>query len=480
MVRKLSLILAILFLVVGGLPPASVAAQETTAQYPDLRTLPPTDLRYDTVTIDGAKRQVLRFSNRVWNAGQGPLDLRGISSVYSETTTVYQRVLDSSGALVTQHMVGKFTYHPQHDHWHFGDFSDFELWTKATYDSWLTSGRTKGTPYRRSPKTTSCVMDTNRVQNLPNTPATPAYGTVCGTKTQGLSVGWADLYGYWLYGQWVDLGTSRLANGQYVLRSAADPLNRLYESADKADARREGPPSNEAETYFEVVNGVIKLDTVAPSTSIPVARPALNSTVRPDSVPVRLNWTAGDALSGVATYQVQQSVSGGTFATVATTGVKTSLHYLVPGKQYQFRLRARDRAGNWSAWKAAPSFVPVARQEVSAVYTGAWTTSKETTAYGGQLNQSSIKDAVAQFSFTGSRIGLISTKAPDRGYAEILVDAVRVGVVNLYAPAHQPRMVVFIRDVKYGNHVLTVRVLGTKQSASTGTRVDVDGFYFLP
>ena len=56
----------------------------------------------------------------------------------------------------------------------------------------------------------------------------------------------------------VDVGTSPLTDGSYVLRSIADPLNKLYESAGRADDSRESVQANEATTAFSVVGGRIR------------------------------------------------------------------------------------------------------------------------------------------------------------------------------------------------------------------------------
>ncbi len=208
------------------------------------------------------------------------MDLRGVSSTTTKRTKVYQRVYDTSGGYVS-HNVGEFTFHPEHNHFHFEGFSDFELWTKATWDAWLVSGRTQGTPYKVSPKNTSCVMDTYMVRRLTNTPSDPAYDSICGTSRPDLSVGWGDLYRYTLYGQWIDLGTSQLPDNTYVVRSVADPDNRLYESAAKGVQDRESHAANEAVTYFRVSKGAIYLDTTAPASSAPAARIMSNGVLGP-------------------------------------------------------------------------------------------------------------------------------------------------------------------------------------------------------
>ena len=87
--------------------------------------------------------------------------------------------------------------------------------------------------------------------------------------TQGLSPGWGDTYDYWRFEQWVDLGQTTLANGQYVLRSVTDPQNKIYESANKADAAREGIVDNEGITVLTVQNGTI-LDATKPSGTVTI------------------------------------------------------------------------------------------------------------------------------------------------------------------------------------------------------------------
>ena len=73
-----------------------------------------------------------------------------------------------------------------------------------------------------------------------------------------MSVGWADTYGWQLADQWVTLEGTGLADGTYVLRSIADPLNVLYESENRSDSTLESRTANEAVTRFRVVQGAIQ------------------------------------------------------------------------------------------------------------------------------------------------------------------------------------------------------------------------------
>ena len=195
---------------------------------------------------------MLRFTNTVWDAGQGPMELHAstVGTTSGDKTRVYQRVYDAAGNYTSYH-VGDFVYHPSHNHFHFEGFAEYELWTRTEYDNWLASGRIHGQAQRRGTKTTFCLIDSLLVQSLPGSPSSAVYNE-CGNTRQGISVGWGDVYDYSLPDQWIDLGTSRLADGDYVLRSVADPKDVLYESADRRDASRESKQANEGVTFFTV------------------------------------------------------------------------------------------------------------------------------------------------------------------------------------------------------------------------------------
>jgi hypothetical protein len=243
----------------------SARAAPGNPQYPDLRTLPPADLRFDTVSIDGVARPVLRFSNTAWNAGSGPLHLVAKTDRQSKKTQVFQRIYSNSSGTgqYDQRHVGDFVFHPAHNHFHFENFAEYQLWPAADWNQWVADGRPNGTERSflrgQGTKTTFCIMDTNRLDpNLPGSPASGAYDT-CGRTTQGMSVGWGDTYGWQLADQWVVLDATGLPDGPYVLRSIADPLNLLYESSNRADSTVESRTANEGLTSFHVVQGSIQV-----------------------------------------------------------------------------------------------------------------------------------------------------------------------------------------------------------------------------
>ena len=188
---------------------------------PDLQTLPPEEL-YVAVDPDADTRE-LRFSTTVVNLGEGPLEMVGTYDPASNRTLATQRIRSVDLDGVVEEFVGDFVYHPSHSHWHFEDFTAFELWTyrpDGTLDE----------PVASSGNMTFCLMDTDRVSPASaGAPANAAFGG-CNRGVQGISVGWGDTYGAGLPGQ--ELDVSDVPDGRYALRSAADPEDRILETDD--------------------------------------------------------------------------------------------------------------------------------------------------------------------------------------------------------------------------------------------------------
>jgi len=237
---------------IAGTSPDTAAVQsQTPLLYPDLRVIAANDLIPGIENVGGTVRFVVRFTTTIWNAGEGPLELRGDSS--DGTARVFQRVYDTSGGMV-EFLSGNFTFLEGHNHWHFENFGRYELWTRGSYERWLASGRTEGQPEWLSSKTTGqgesfCVRDSRPMSGQS---AAPFRYADCGTDIQGISVNWTDMYTRDLPDQWVDVGMSPLPDGDYVLRLVADPQNLIYESSDRADPARESATANEAITAFTV------------------------------------------------------------------------------------------------------------------------------------------------------------------------------------------------------------------------------------
>jgi uncharacterized protein YkwD len=71
---------------------------------------------------------------------------------------------------------------------------------------------------------------------------------------------------------------------------------------------------------------------------------------------VTFRWTGGDTqlqvlTSGFHSYQFQRRMDGGPWYDYGTTTKTTMTRTWIRGSVYEFRVRARDRNGNWSSWK---------------------------------------------------------------------------------------------------------------------------------
>ena len=79
---------------------------------------------------------------------------------------------------------------------------------------------------------------------------------------------------------------------------------------------------------------------------------------------VTVSWTGADVplqvlTSGFQAYKVERRVDGGAWATVWSSTTVKSLTLLLPGSHtYEFRVAARDKAGNWGAWSATSVQLP--------------------------------------------------------------------------------------------------------------------------
>ena len=201
--------------VVGGAPAG-------TAHLPDLQTAPPSDLR---ISRSGGTR-LLRFSNTVWNAGSGPLELRPLNS--GGATQAYQRIYSHNDQgvwyLFSEVMIGTFTFHVAHNHWHFDDFAVYQIRNVNPDGSMGSLIKRAGT------KQTFCIADTTQINaSLEHSaPLTYPVSNCDQNNVQGLSVGWGDRYGYNLAGQSIDV--TGLPDGLYYLYSVADRDNRIQET----------------------------------------------------------------------------------------------------------------------------------------------------------------------------------------------------------------------------------------------------------
>jgi Bacterial Ig domain len=195
-----------------------------------------------------------------------------------------------------------------------------------------------------------------------------------------------------------------------------------------------------------------------------------------ETAPVVVSWPAASIASGT-TYTLQRSLNGGGFQNVAANGARTLTQQLRAGT-YAFRVRAVN--GALTATSAETTVVVRTDQETAATVAGAWTTNAAATWWNGSLRFASANTASTTYTFTGRSFGLVSTRANSRGRLSVSIDGGAATKVDLFNATQQARRIVFSRNgLAAGSHTVVVRVLGTRNASSRGTRVDVDGFVVL-
>jgi hypothetical protein len=146
--------------------------------------------------------------------------------------------------------IGDPTLHPEwfdletcHGHAHLREYSDYRLWTPAGYERWrelrtASPGVCARDMMAAHPELVSeqvqgrkqgfCLADVELSRVLCHAPPDPEkYSVFC--DFQGLSVCWADVYGTFLDGQWIDI--TYVPSGQYVLEVEVN-AERFFEEFD--------------------------------------------------------------------------------------------------------------------------------------------------------------------------------------------------------------------------------------------------------
>ena len=219
-------------------------------------------------------------------------------------------------------------------------------------------------------------------------------------------------------------------------------------------------------------------DTTAPSVSAVQHFVPSGYTAGP-TVPVTFRWTASDP-SGISQVAAYLSTNDGawvqqTLPSAAPSSVTLSL---TPGTKYRMAVAARDGAGNWSGYAYSATTTPGLWQENSGYvsFSTGWTQSAWASAAGGALKVSSTTNASASFSFTGTNVAWVGTKATNRGQAYIYLDGVYKATVDLYSASTSARTVLASYSwPTSGTHTMKVVVVGT----SGRPAVDVDAFVRL-
>ncbi len=193
---------------------------------------------------------------------------------------------------------------------------------------------------------------------------------------------------------------------------------------------------------------------------------------RVSTAPVLVSWSASDDLTSDSALRNQVQIRR--YAHGAWRGWKPgqtvtgqeSLAWVLPNwREFQFRVRARDEAGNWSDWTVSNTILVVRRQERHFTVDSGWTSMAMTNAMKGHVAVSSTVGATASLSFVGNGVAAVMPAHAGYGVAQVCVDPGTGGeqctTVNLatFAPSGDRRVVASFDDLADGAHALQVKVV---------------------
>lgn len=194
-------------------------------------------------------------------------------------------------------------------------------------------------------------------------------------------------------------------------------------------------------------------------------------------------WAAKDVGGGLANVDVRwarAAYNGGFTAAIyprtwqKITATKATLSGVAAGYTYCFSARARDMAGNLSAW-SAPRCSAVALDDRSLTASAGWARSASSVFYRGTATVSS-RSAVTltRTGVQARRIYLVATRCRTCGTVGLYWNRTLIKKVSLYAPTTTRRSVIGITTftgVRSGT--LTIRTLTSNRataSRSSGAR----------
>jgi glycosyltransferase involved in cell wall biosynthesis len=95
-------------------------------------------------------------------------------------------------------------------------------------------------------------------------------------------------------------------------------------------------------------------------------------------------------------------------------------------------------------------------------------------AFGHTVSFTDIPGAEVRFSFEGTELTYVFTKAVNRGIAAVTIDGIHQGDIDLYSVEPQWQSSVRFKLLGPGRHLLVIRVTGESRAAATGKFVDLD------
>lgn len=180
---------------------------------------------YPEETIEDDAQRCLRFDQILANVGNGPFELRYEMSDAATDQRLVQRVFRTDGSWFDR-PAGSYDFHPTHAHFHYRNFAVSKLWASDE------QGRRIGDkPVQEGDKNGFCVVDIENIwfgghgdaarsYYFPQCDAPAEIDPSSPVLRQGMSVGWADVYNWFLPDQYIEV--TGIPDGYYLLETIAD------------------------------------------------------------------------------------------------------------------------------------------------------------------------------------------------------------------------------------------------------------------
>jgi hypothetical protein len=218
--------------------------------------------------------------------------------------------------------------------------------------------------------------------------------------------------------------------------------------------------------------------TPTPGATAPGAPQSVTATAGDKSV--KLAWTApaSNGGSAVTGYSVTRT-PGNIITNYPATVLGATYSGLTNGTTYTFTVNASNAFGvgpgtasNPVTPQVAPK--PTTVQDNQLAY-DTWALTKMAGANGGAYRAASVTNSRAVFSFTNTAVSWVTAGGPAMGQAQVLLDGVSKGTVDLYRSSNQAVTQTY-KGLASKKHTLTIVVLGTHNVAASGSTVAVDAF----
>ncbi len=191
---------------------------------------------YPEEMIEDGARRCLRFDQIIANTGEGPFELRYRMNGMGTEQNLIQRIYRTDGSFEDR-LADTYEFHAAHAHFHYKNFAQSRLWRSNQSGTRLGSE-----PVVEGKKNGFCMIDVENVGfGKKGDAARTYYFPRCNAPTEtegsdvymvnGISVGWADVYNWFLADQYLEV--SGLEDGYYLLETVTDPAKTVEESNER-------------------------------------------------------------------------------------------------------------------------------------------------------------------------------------------------------------------------------------------------------